>query len=100
MFDDFPGAAGNRGFHSRSRKHLVASRYQWAEEAMQQYREHGIGDREALQKVAMDLGHGDGRGRYMKQMYYQNRPAHQQTPFPSTGSPGKEFGDLDSALGE
>ncbi|EAM9832734.1 hypothetical protein HM25_003823 [Salmonella enterica subsp. enterica serovar Carno] len=29
----------------------------------------GFGQKEALAMVAMDLGHGDGRGRYVAQVY-------------------------------
>ncbi|ESA61313.1 integrase family protein [Escherichia coli 1-182-04_S4_C2] len=29
----------------------------------------GFSEKEALAMVAMDLGHGDGRGRWVKQIY-------------------------------
>jgi len=47
-----------------------ALRYAWANQAMTFYRESGYGLREALVLVAQDLGHGDGRGRYVAQVYY------------------------------
>ena len=49
-------------------------RYAWALRAMLYYREErGFSDREALAAVAQDLGHGDGRGRYVAQVYYGRR---------------------------
>ncbi|CAM3375846.1 hypothetical protein XNC1_3480 [Xenorhabdus nematophila ATCC 19061] len=36
------------------------------------YKTQGFSEREALAQVSMDLGHGDGRGRYIRQVYYQN----------------------------
>ncbi|MGS0066780.1 integrase domain-containing protein, partial [Escherichia coli] len=32
-------------------------------------------EKEALAMVAMDLGHGDGRGRWVKQVYARNDEA-------------------------
>ncbi|WP_123102521.1 integrase domain-containing protein [Acidithiobacillus sulfuriphilus] len=45
-------------------------RYAWARDAMQYYPAQGYSVREARAKVAQDLGHGDGRGRYVTQVYY------------------------------
>ncbi|MBN6742613.1 integrase domain-containing protein [Acidithiobacillus sp. MC6.1] len=45
-------------------------RYAWVRAAMRQYHERGFSDREARTAVAQDLGHGDGRGRYVEQVYY------------------------------
>lgn len=44
-------------------------RYAWAQEAIRHYLALGFSRKEALAMVAMDLGHGDGRGRYMAQVY-------------------------------
>lgn len=44
-------------------------RYAWAQDAIQHYLAQGFSDKETLALVAMDLGHGDGRGRYMGRVY-------------------------------
>lgn len=42
-------------------------RYAWAQEAICHYLAQGFSEKEALAMTAMDLGHGDGRGRYVAQ---------------------------------
>ncbi|EBU7640603.1 DNA-binding protein [Salmonella enterica] len=44
-------------------------RYAWAQDAISHYLAQGLSRKEALAMVAMDLGHGDGRGRYVAQVY-------------------------------
>ncbi len=44
-------------------------RYVWAQDAIRHYLAQGVSQKEALAMVAMDLGHGDGRGRYVAQVY-------------------------------
>ncbi|EAO1327134.1 integrase domain-containing protein, partial [Salmonella enterica] len=44
-------------------------RYAWAQDAIRHYLAQGFSRKEALAMVAMDLGHGDGRGRWVKQVY-------------------------------
>lgn len=44
-------------------------RYAWAQDAIRHYLAKGFNQKEALAMVAMDLGHGDGRGRYVAQVY-------------------------------
>ncbi|ECI0414033.1 DNA-binding protein [Salmonella enterica subsp. salamae] len=44
-------------------------RYAWAQDAICHYLAQGFSRKEALAMVAMDLGHGDGRGRYVAQVY-------------------------------
>ena len=44
-------------------------RYAWAQEAIRYYLARGFNEKEALAMTAMDLGHGDGRGRYVAQVY-------------------------------
>ena len=44
-------------------------RYAWAQEAITHYLAQGFSESEALALTAMDLGHGDGRGRYVAQVY-------------------------------
>lgn len=44
-------------------------RYAWAQDAIRHYLARGFCEKEALAMTAMDLGHGDGRGRYVAQVY-------------------------------
>ncbi|MGN2416573.1 integrase domain-containing protein [Citrobacter freundii] len=44
-------------------------RYAWAQDAIRHYLAQGFSEKEALAMTAMDLGHGDGRGRYVAQIY-------------------------------
>lgn len=44
-------------------------RYAWAQDAISHYLAQGFCEKEALVMTAMDLGHGDGRGRYVAQVY-------------------------------
>lgn len=44
-------------------------RYAWAQDAIHHYLAQGFSEKEALALTAMDLGHGDGRGRYVAQVY-------------------------------
>lgn len=44
-------------------------RYAWAQDAICNYLAQGFSEKEALAMTAMDLGHGDGRGRYVAQVY-------------------------------
>lgn len=45
------------------------ARYAFAREQMQAYRSQGYSEREARAAVSQDLGHGDGRGRYIASVY-------------------------------
>ncbi|MBD2782754.1 integrase domain-containing protein [Xenorhabdus szentirmaii] len=47
-------------------------RYHFAQQSGAHYKAQGFSEGEALALVSMDLGHGDGRGRYIRQVYYQN----------------------------
>lgn len=47
-------------------------RYAWAQEAVRCYREKELSQKEALAVTSMDLGHGDGRGRYVERVYARN----------------------------
>ncbi|OTA18064.1 DNA-binding protein [Xenorhabdus vietnamensis] len=58
------GLSGNKAPHSM--------RYHFAQQSGEHYIAQGFSEREALALVSMDLGHGDGRGRYIRQVYYQN----------------------------
>ena len=57
------GATGRESGHSL--------RYAFAQEQMRAYIANGYSRREALALTSMDLGHGDGRGRYIEQVYGQ-----------------------------
>lgn len=46
-------------------------RYAYAQDRLLQCLSAGMSKRDALATVAMDLGHGDGRGRYIRQVYGQ-----------------------------
>lgn len=46
-------------------------RYAFAEDAIEQHLLSGLTEREALAFTSCDLGHGDGRGRYVKSVYAQ-----------------------------
>ncbi|BAT40728.1 integrase domain-containing protein [Escherichia albertii] len=43
--------------------------YAWAQDAIRHYLAQGFCEKEALAMTAMDLRHGDGRGRYVAQVY-------------------------------
>jgi integrase len=55
------GMGGKEASHSM--------RYAWAREQTEAYRKGGMGDRQALKELSQDLGHGDGRGRYVAMIY-------------------------------
>ncbi|XKM13297.1 integrase domain-containing protein [Orbaceae bacterium ac157xtp] len=44
-------------------------RYAFTQHQIDHYLKQGYSEPEALAKASMDLGHGDGRGRYIKQVY-------------------------------
>ena len=44
-------------------------RYAWAQDAIRHYLAQGFSEKESLALTATDLGHGDGRGRWVKQVY-------------------------------
>ncbi|PHM45530.1 integrase domain-containing protein [Xenorhabdus miraniensis] len=44
-------------------------RYAWAQDALSFYQQNGFSRQEARALVSMDLGHGDGRGRYVERVY-------------------------------
>lgn len=46
-----------------------AARYGFAQERMQAYRNDSLSEREARIATSLDLGHGDGRGRYVASVY-------------------------------
>ncbi|WP_071827957.1 integrase domain-containing protein, partial [Xenorhabdus nematophila] len=55
---------GLKGCHS---PHSL--RYAWAQDALAFYQQNGFSRQEARALVSMDLGHGDGRGRYVERVY-------------------------------
>lgn len=46
-----------------------SARYAFARERIQAYRDEGLSEREARAAPSLDLGHGDGRGRYVASVY-------------------------------
>jgi hypothetical protein len=46
-----------------------AARYAFARERLEAYRHQGFSEREARAATSQDLGHGDGRGRYIASVY-------------------------------
>ncbi|ECJ3939539.1 DNA-binding protein [Salmonella enterica subsp. salamae] len=58
--------AGMTGEHSPH-----SMRYSYAENSGQFHEANGLNDKEVLAMISMDLGHGDGRGRYIAQVYRQ-----------------------------
>lgn len=63
------GAIAEAGLTGTYTPHSL--RYAWAQDAIRHYLAQGFSRKEALAMVAMDLGHGDGRGRYVMQVYSQ-----------------------------
>lgn len=57
-------AAGMVGKHA---SHSL--RYAWAREQLAAYQAQGMSERQARQELSQDLGHGDGRGRYVAMVY-------------------------------
>lgn len=57
-------AAGLVGEHA---PHSI--RYAWAQRQVESYRASGLSEAEARAAVSLDLGHGDGRGRYVSAVY-------------------------------
>lgn len=55
------------GFTGKISPHSL--RYAFTQEQVDQYLKQGYSESEALAKASMDLGHGDGRGKYIKQVY-------------------------------
>jgi hypothetical protein len=49
-----------------------SARYAFAQERMQAYRTQGYSEREARVATSLDLGHGDGRGRYIASVYVRS----------------------------
>ncbi|EAW0644461.1 TPA: DNA-binding protein [Salmonella enterica] len=58
------GLTGEKAPHSM--------RYHFSQEAREYYEKNGFSDKEIYAQVSMDLGHGDGRGRYVKQVYFRD----------------------------
>ncbi|WP_173603175.1 integrase domain-containing protein, partial [Salmonella enterica] len=58
------GLTGEKAPHSM--------RYHFSQEAREYYEKNGFSGKEIYAQVSMDLGHGDGRGRYVKQVYFRD----------------------------
>ncbi|WP_261653490.1 integrase domain-containing protein [Erwinia mallotivora] len=58
------GLTGEKAPHSM--------RYNFARELSDYHKSQGYNEKEVMAMISMDLGHGDGRGRYIRQVYYRN----------------------------
>ncbi|MBG2990013.1 integrase domain-containing protein, partial [Proteus mirabilis] len=65
--DRYRNVVRNAGLTGKYAPHSL--RYAWAVNAMDYHKNHGMSDDEAKAMVSMDLGHGDGRGRYIERVY-------------------------------
>lgn len=61
-------------YRSYAERHGIEThrcRYAYARQVYQGYRDKGYSHRESCSRLAVDLGHGDGRGRYVDSVYLQ-----------------------------
>ncbi|RFE30374.1 DNA-binding protein [Salmonella enterica] len=63
----------NAGLTGKYSPHSL--RYAWAQDAIRYNEEQGLSNKETLAVTSTDLGHGDGRGRYIEQVYIKNAPS-------------------------
>lgn len=60
------------GFKGSEAPHAL--RYTWAQEQYARIKKSGVDVSEALTRLSLDLGHGDGRGRYCSKVYLAEPP--------------------------
>lgn len=65
--DRYRNVARKAGLTGKSAPHSL--RYAWAVDAMEFHTRNGMSEKEVSAMVSMDLGHGDGRGRYVMRVY-------------------------------
>ncbi|EPA8553734.1 TPA: integrase domain-containing protein [Yersinia enterocolitica] len=65
--DKYRNTVRNAGLTGKYAPHSL--RYAWAVDALEYHKSSGMSDNEARAMVSMDLGHGDGRGRYVERIY-------------------------------
>jgi site-specific recombinase XerD len=65
--DRYRGACAAFGLKGEVASHGL--RYAWAQDRYHTYRSDGLDEREAVRRLSLDLGHGDGRGRYVRMVY-------------------------------
>lgn len=65
--DRYNNVARSAGFIGQKSPHSI--RYAWAVASIRRYLDAGLTRREALIATSQDLGHGDGRGRWVNQVY-------------------------------
>ena len=65
--DRYRNVAREAGLTGKYAPHSL--RYAWANDALTFYQRRGLSRDEARAMVSMDLGHGDGRGRYVARVY-------------------------------
>jgi len=64
------GVYRNLCYRAKLQSH--AARYAFAQSRVEGYRAEGYSEREARAATSQDLGHGDGRGRYIASMYVRS----------------------------
>jgi hypothetical protein len=62
----------HRNLCHRAQLQSHAARYAFAQERVEAYRTQGYSEREARAATSQDLGHGDGRGRYIASVYVRS----------------------------
>lgn len=65
--DRYRNVARRAGLTGKSAPHSL--RYAWAVDAVAFHTRSGLSEKEVSAMVSMDLGHGDGRGRYVMRVY-------------------------------
>ncbi len=63
----YRGACAEFGLKGKVASHGL--RYAWAQDRYSAYRREGLDEREAVRRLSQDLGHGSGRGRYVRMVY-------------------------------
>lgn len=63
----YRGACAEFGLKGEVASHGL--RYAWAQDRYGAYRREGLDEREAVRRLSQDLGHGSGRGRYVRMVY-------------------------------
>ncbi|HEE9883356.1 TPA: integrase domain-containing protein [Citrobacter braakii] len=67
--DRYRNIVREAGMNGKNAPHSL--RYAYSRDAVNQHIKNGMSRDEAEALVSMDLGHGDGRGRYIKQVYFR-----------------------------
>lgn len=68
-YDRYSNTMRRAGFEGKISTHSM--RYSWAQDRLESYFSDSCDKREARARVAQDLGHGEGRGRWIASVYAQ-----------------------------